>query len=60
MSNFGRRDDDNSVRTWNSDMDVNDSKVYRGQGALDRAIKNEFGPKDWFFRGSWWLNQTGF
>lgn len=49
---FGRRDDDNSVRAWNSDMDVNDSKVYKGPGALDRAVKKEFGPKTGFLEAA--------
>jgi len=57
---FGRRDDDNSVRTWNSDMDVNDSNVYRGPGALDRAVKNEFGPKTGFLETAGGLVQEVF
>ena len=60
MSYFGRREDDNSVRTWNSDMDVNDSKVYRGPGALDRAVKNEFGPKTGFLEAAGSLTKQVF
>ena len=41
-------------------MDVNDSKVYRGQGALDRAIKNEFGPKTGFLEAAGGLTKQVF
>tara|TARA_A100001515_G_C4478117_1_gene179129 strand:- start:43 stop:531 length:489 start_codon:yes stop_codon:yes gene_type:complete len=43
MGMFGRSDDDDSVTYFDTDMDVNDSKVYKGQGALDRAVKDNFG-----------------
>ena len=41
-------------------MDVNDSKVYRGQGALDRAVKNEFGPKTGFLEAAGGLTKQVF
>jgi len=56
-SYFGRDDDDDSVRYY--DTDGNEA-IYRGNNALDRAVKANFKPKTGFFRGSWWLNQTGF
>ena len=49
---FGRDDDDNSVRTWNSDMDVNDSNVVTGPGAFNRAVNSEFGPKTGFLESA--------
>ncbi|REJ63309.1 MAG: hypothetical protein DWQ21_03485 [Bacteroidetes bacterium] len=47
MGMFGRSDDDDSVTYFDTDMDVNDSKIYKGQGALDRAIKDNFGGNKW-------------
>ena len=41
-------------------MDVKDSKVYRGQGALNRAIKNEFGPKTGFLEAAGGLTKEVF
>ena len=41
-------------------MDVNDSKVYRGPGALDRAVKNEFGPKTGFLEAAGSLTKQVF
>ncbi len=52
MGMFGRRDDDDSVTTWNSDMDVNDSRSFNGPGALNRAINSEFGSKTGFLESA--------
>ena len=44
-SYFGRDDDDDSVRYY--DTDGNEA-TYKGPGSLDRAIKGNFGPKTGF------------
>ena len=57
---FGRDDDDDSVRTWSSDRDVNDSNVFRGPGALNRAINSEFRPKTGFLEAAGGLTKQVF